>query len=275
MKQENNLNIPDNIFQKIQKLYAKAMSSKNIGSLKEAEAFMLKVQEYLAEYNLEMSLLNETPGEKTNITEIQIDFKGLVSYGNWETLLMSSICRYNWCTYFYNSATKKITIIGRGDNIGVCRYLYNFITINLIALSKTSYYGKVDEWDKKLSGRFTVEELAAQGYTSFEEVLHKNKLLPYRRYYIRDYLAGAVQGIEAKFAEQQRRQREATNMNGLVLFNKEKLDQYMMEFHPYISVNKSKTIKRGQGYLEGYEGGYNMKIGEALDSNKEKSMLHG
>ena len=54
----------------------------------------------------------------------------------------------------------------------------------------------------------------------FEEYLHKGKYLPYRRYYIRDYLAGAVLGIDHKFALQQNEQKIHTNINGLILFNK-------------------------------------------------------
>lgn len=267
-------NIPDSILTRIQKLYNKSISSKSIGSLAEAESFMLKVQQLLSEYNLEMSLLNDNKGEKSEIIENVIDYKGLVSYGTWEVSLMTAICRYNWCRCFYQPGSKKITIIGRGDNIGVCKYLFNFITINLVTLSKSSYYSELDRLNTLLG--INGDYCADNNITSipeFEEHMHKGKYIPYRRYYIRDYLAGAVIGIDTKFARQQAEQSKAANVNGLILFNKEKINDYIKQFHPNLETEKSREKKRGKGFYEGYLGGLNLHIGEGLDGVKSKAEL--
>jgi len=265
--------IPDSILERIQKLYNNSLSFKKMGSLAESEAFMLKVQALLSEYNLEMSLLGEK-AEKSTVTEDKIKYKGLVSYGDWEVDLMTVICKYNWCKCIYNSYSTTMTIIGRGDNIGVCKYLYNYITINLAALSKQSYYGKIDAYAKQADEKYGVAFRKNLGKDAkFEEFLHKNKYIPYRRYYIRDYLAGAVEGIDTKFAIQQREQSKQAGVNGLILFNKAKLDEYILQFHGKLFSDDSKVPKRGQGYNEGYSDGKNLRIGEGIDGLKAKAYI--
>jgi hypothetical protein len=249
-----------------------SLSSKKIGSLAEAESFMLGVQKLLTEYNLELSML-EGITEKSNITEEKIEYKGLVSYGDWEVDLMYIICQYNWCTCFYNDVQKTITIIGRGDNLDIVKYLYNFITINLSSLSKVSYYGKLEECNVKLTAHYGYDVKAKYG-KKFEEIIHKNKFMPYRRYYIRDYLAGAVIGINNKMAFAQSEQSKNTNINSVILFNKDKIDNYLVKYYPNLTKIKDKSIKRGQGYDEGYNDGYNLHIGDALGGVKDKVVLH-
>ena len=270
MPKENK--VTDSILTRIQKLYNMSLSSKSIGSLAEAESFMLGVQKLLTEYNLELSMV-ESIGEKSNITEEKILYKGLVSYGDWEIDLMHIICQYNWCTCFYNSTSKLITIIGRGDNLDIVKYLYNFITINLTSLSKVSYYGKLEEWNVKLTKHYGYDVKAKYG-KQFEEVIHKNKYMPYRRYYIRDYLAGAVLGINAKMAFAQSEQSKNANINSVILFNKDKIDNYLVKHHPNLTTIKDKSVKRGQGYNEGYNDGYNLRVGEALGGVKENAELN-
>lgn len=264
---ENIIDVPVSIMEKIQKLYAKSMSSREIGSLAEAESFMLKVQKLLSEYNLEISMISDK-SEKSSIGEDKISYKGLVSYGDWEVNLMTTICSYNWCECIYNSNDKTMTLIGRGDNIGVCKYLYNFISINLVVLSKKSYYNKLEELNNKLSEYYGYSFKDKLGKL-FEEYLHKNKFMPYRRYYIRDYLAGAVIGINTKFSLQQSQQSQEFGMSGLILFNAEKIKDYMNEFHSDVIYYGNKEIKRGLGYSEGYMDGCNLKIGEALEFTKD------
>ena len=244
----------DKIISRIQKLYNQSISSSKIGNLEEAETFMLGVQRLLSEYNLEMSVIGNGI-QKSVITESKVDYKGLVSYGEWEVDLMINICKYNWCKAIFNSYEKTITVIGRGDNIGVCNYLYNFIRINLVTLSKISYYKEIETLRNKI------------GRNVSEEFLHKNKLLPYRRYYIRDYLAGAVIGIGVKLKLQQEANSNKGLM-GLMLCNKEEIVDYMNINYSNLETVDFKKIKRGKGYKEGYDGGLNLKIGEAIEADK-------
>ena len=159
-------------------------------------------------------------------------------------------------------------------NIGVCKYLYNYITINLVALSKQSYYNKIDKLSKTFDSVFGPECRINMGKNAkFEEYLHKGKYLPYRRYYIRDYLAGAVLGIDHKFALQQNEQKMHTNINGLILFNKNKIDNYLKEFYFNLITDERKPPKHGVGYEEGFNDGKNLKIGESIDGLKPKAYI--
>jgi hypothetical protein len=255
--------LPPTVRERLEKLYNSAVSFSKIGSLAEAELFMTRVQKILAEYNLEMSIINSDV-KQSLITESKVSYEGLVSYGNWEVDLMSTICKYNWCSIFYNSSKKEITLIGRGDNINVCIYLYNFIRINLISLSKISYYTEIQSLEKRLSDNsgFSVSEHLGD---KLEEYLHKNKLLPYRRYYIRDYLAGAVSGINTKFFYEREKERDNQGMMSLIISNKADIDLYINDKYPNLTTEKIKKIKRCASYDKGFNDGKNLKIGESID----------
>jgi hypothetical protein len=255
--------LPDAVRQKLEKLYNSAVSFNKIGSLAEAELFMTRVQKILAEYNLEMSIINSDV-KKSLITESKVSYEGLVSYGNWEVDLMAAICKYNWCSVFYSSKRKEITIIGRGDNINVCTYLYNFIRMNFISLSKVSYYTEIDSLEKRLSvdcGFSVAERLGDK----LEEYLHKSKLLPYRRYYIRDYLAGAVSGVNTKFYYEREKERDNQGMMSLIISNEAEVNSYINEKYPNLVSSKSKEPKRCDSYDKGYNDGKNLKIGQPID----------
>jgi hypothetical protein len=255
--------LPIPVRERLEKLYNSAVSFSKIGSLAEAELFMTRVQKILAEYNLEMSIINSDV-KQSLITETKVSYDGLVSYGNWEVDLMSTICRYNWCSIIYNPTNKEITVIGRGDNINVCIYLYNFIRVSFISLSKISYYTEINSLEKKLSDNcgFSVSERLGD---KLEEYLHKNKLLPYRRYYIRDYLAGAVSGINTKFFYEREKERDNHNMMSLIISNEAEVDLYMEDNYPNLTSVKSKETKRCASYDKGYNDGKNLKIGESID----------
>ena len=92
-------------------------------------------------------------------------------------------------------------------------------------------------------------------------------MLPYRRYYIRDYLAGAVIGIGVKLKLQQEANSNKGLM-GLMLCNKEEIVDYMNINYSNLETVDFKKIKRGKGYKEGYDGGLNLKIGEAIEADK-------
>ena len=232
--------VPEHILRRLQGAFNKANSAREIGSLAEAESAMLYIQKVLAEYNLEMSQISDTR-QKSVIGEIKVSYDGKVSYGEWETDLMSFICHYNWCSMIYNSRRKDITVIGRADNVGVCIYLYNFIRINLIMLSKVSYYTEMGEWNEKLSEHYgyNVGDHLGKG---FEEYLNKNKYMPYRRYYIRDYLAGAVQGIGTKFELQQQEQKKGAGMMDLILSNQDEIKDYIASAYPNLTTSVSKEV---------------------------------
>lgn len=258
--------IPATVRERLEKFYNSAISFSKIGSLAEAEVFMSRVQKILAEYNLEMSTIGGGI-QQSLVTESKVLYKGLVSYGEWEVDLMSVICEYNWCSMIYNSGRKDITVIGRGDNIGVCIYLYNFIRMNLISLSKVSYYTEINTIESKLT-KYNGFSVAKHFGDKLEEYLHKEKLLPYRRYYIRDYLAGGVVGINAKFNSERENQRSNVGMMSLIISNNAAVDLYISEKYPDLVASKVKKTKRGESYYKGYNDGKELKIGEALESGE-------
>lgn len=146
----------ENYLDKIKKLLNKAESAKEIGSVKEAEIFMIKVQELLIKHNLTMQDMNmheldsEKNGRKArDITETGYDdgisFGKLVSDGRWELPLLSALTNNYMCTYLYNSFTRKATIIGTTDNIQVVKAMYEYMVNVMRRLSREFHVNLVNK----------------------------------------------------------------------------------------------------------------------------------
>lgn len=269
MQQEIN----ESVLEKIQKLFNMANSAKEIGSLAEAEAFMTKVQVLLQEHNLEMSTVQDHQRkEKSKIEEQKIKFGAVKSDGDWEKNLMCVICRNNWCTNFWNDFYKTHTVVGQAENIAVVTYLYNFIQPILKELSGKGYSDAIIKLNNfyKAHGRDYITQLG--GKIKAEQYFCKQGVLAWRKVWVRNFLLGAVQGIDVKLTQQRIDAAAASNqMMGLMVINQNQLEKYIADTQPDLKIKNLKTGDDNKGgFVEGYKVGRNLEIYKAIDTTVEE-----
>lgn len=270
MEQEMNIST----IEKIQKLLNKAQSAEAMGSLAEAEAFMMKVQQLLNEHNLEMSTVeNHVSKKERKIVEEKLKFGAVKSDGDWEKNLMCVICRNNWCTNFWNDYYQTHTIVGKTENVAVVIYLYKFIQAQLKALSGKGYSDAIISLNEDFKigrGEDMIKTLG--GKIKFEQWACRTGRLAWRKVWVRNWLLGAVQGIDVKLTRQRQEEAARNNtMKGLMIVNNNQLELYMKETQPDLKItdlNKGDMTK--QGFFEGFETGNNLKIYNAIEEGNEQ-----
>ena len=136
---------------KIQKLLAKAESSKKIGNIEESALFAQKVNELLLKHNLDIAEIN-TDAE----SDLSEDGEALTtskSNGKWTCRLLDTLLKYNFCTCVYHDRGEKemrTTIIGSKENIIAVVYLYEILKKQFENLAKSEYSKYLDDCRNKL-----------------------------------------------------------------------------------------------------------------------------
>lgn len=242
------------IIERIKKLKAHAESAKSLGSLEEAESFMLKVTELLQEYNISLhEVESHQTEEKDKFKNWQysewISFYDKHQGWQWKKELMSVICRYNFTSYTFSSMTKRLQVYGHMENVDTTVWLYHYLEIGLYNLAEETYQKELN----KKSG---------------EERRHFSKVYAYR--FKRDFLLGAVSGFDTQLFEQQRANNKVTDV---IIYNNKALDEYLGKTRPNIRYVDPKPLPDvGFGYSKGYEAGKSFKIGGKLNLKTQKQL---
>lgn len=224
----------DKKLKRLRALLEKAESTKNSGNLEEAEAFMQRVQSDLHELNMtEEELFDRTNEEPETVEEKSDSF----IYSQHEVRLLNIICKNNFCSYIRNGHKKKHIIIGKPSNIQVVMYLFEFIL------------------------KFLREESVKRAISEYGE-----KPTPERLKYIRSYIDGCINGVGAKLEEQNEKAKaKSTKLTDIILYNDKAIEKYIKENHKIHT--SSHKVSVGDGYLEGYLAGKNMKIYSGLNED--------
>jgi hypothetical protein len=147
------------ILDKIKKLYDKSLSAKELGNQAEAEAFLAKATELLAEHNLSFSDLKSDEEKEEEIFFDEEQGRHFPLYdkpeqGRWRMDLLATLAKNNFCTCIYRgngTAYFRGFLIGTPTNIEIVRYLYE-ISQNLFPeLAAQSYTAKVLEIRKEFT----------------------------------------------------------------------------------------------------------------------------
>ena len=129
--------IPSTIKARIQKLLALANDDR--GNENEAAAASAKVQALLAEYNLEMSQVQETT-DAPDAGRETAEYDDVIVH-DWQVDLMSRIAQNNFCLHVtradYNTAppTRRHSLIGRGINVLTTRQVYDYLNASMNRLN--------------------------------------------------------------------------------------------------------------------------------------------
>ncbi len=232
----------DIIINRIKKLLKHADSAKELGSIEEAEAFIKKANDLLLAHNLELHQIPLNEDEDMFAKWIygeDISYKDNQAGNRWQLDLIKVLCKHNLCNYTFRYRLKTFRVYGRLENVDIVHYLFNYLSIGLIRLSRESY--------KSLS---------------------KEKRNNYRSAYLKSFLLGAVDGIDVKLKESLNKSNYKEQVQGLILYNDKALEKFINEKVPNIKTRALRSVNIGEGYEEGFESGKNYSINKPLATEK-------
>lgn len=208
---------------KIEKLFRKAESAGELGSLEEAAIFAAKANEILTKHNLEMADINlETDinsceGDRVFVKD---EHGWSKTDSDWLIKLYGTICRYNFCKIVIHTMIRgqDCTIIGEPHNIEMVKYVVSHLVPKIKQL-------RLRRWKE---------------YHGYEKT----------NAFKRSYFRGAVMGIELKLREQRLADEvKYDGLPGLVVLTNKLIDEKMAELFKNL-----KYGSRGRG-LSGHDGG--------------------
>jgi hypothetical protein len=267
--------VKESIIQKIQKLTAKAESSREIGNVEEAAMFSAKVTELLTKHNLEISDIDVEDNE--DVTGDRADDLGLsIKQGKWTIHLLSIIGEYNYCEIIYHTSRKyngrgrvvkeakaSATIIGRPDNVEVTKYLYSVLKRQFEQMSK----GYWNTYIKSIKKR--VSEMTGIPAAKIKNPAKYVSGVTTRQSFYKSFYLGAVKGVkdklEAQFKEAE--QTYGAKITDLMIVNDGDIKSYMSEHFPDVKQMSSRRTKiDGSAYRQGVEAGKSSSFAKGVAS---------
>lgn len=121
----------EDIIEKIKKLNAKATDKATTEA--EAALFMQKVQEMLAEHNLDMTTI-DVEEDKAPIDEEDIETP--YAHIKWRSTLLTMVAKLYFCEAYRKTADKKFVIAGKSHNRIVAVSMYNYLCATVVRLSR-------------------------------------------------------------------------------------------------------------------------------------------
>lgn len=250
------------VLQKLKKLQKLYDGAKAINSEAEAQNAAAKIQNLLTQYNLSMSDVYNTEDEDTSKNAVTEDHVGDEWFrkigGAWDSALLYNICKYNFCYVLISSfhrsrinrngrlvceLRKQYRIIGRPENIAVCKWLFDVLVRNFVRLSKERYAEYMADDSQAMMRLFTGE-----------------KRMSLDRFQ-RSYLFGVAKGVGEKLHEEREREKQAqVQVNALVLRNDAAVQNYVAEKYPKLGQARPAHIGSYKAMQTGQEDGRNANI---------------
>lgn len=239
--------IDEKVIEKIQKLWTKAQSTKQLGNEHEAFAFMNKVNELLTIHNLSLlEIESHNKKSKSSVTHEENSLKlGKPHNGKFEFKLLQAITKFNYCRFLYFKPygwhSKIITLIGEPHNIETVKFLFHMLS------------------DK------------AQDFYNANW-----KDYPYKKFtsvgkFRRSYLSGFADGVYIALEQnQQKMMSENVKVTTLVKVEIEKVNMYMEENLSFRTVKPKKdSVSDIMAYKNGYIDGKHVTFEKPLEQSKE------
>ena len=273
------------ILDKIKKLHAKAESLQQLGSLEEAQSFIAGANKLLIENELSQIDLDsheiKDKREENKIHGTAVEFGAVKSDGSWESLLLNVLAYHNLCKTVRLFKEKRKILVGKKANIEIVMYLYDTVRPIIKDLSNKSYKttieGMRDNIQKnvknchtrydavvaimkatKISPKIIEEYLVeVKGEKSrngkFTLDIAKMNIPSPRKVFIRNYLRGAVKGIDRKLEGEKV---ASERLDELILLNDEKLNEFIDEnIGETTETSLSLDVKDKIAYVQGIRDG--------------------
>lgn len=231
-----------NIEQKLKNLLHLAKNAATDGEAAAAAAQAAKIAE---KYRIEIATLDGIGEVEERTVKAEDPLFSAMNNIHWKVDLASYICMYNgckmliWSTYKKDSfgETKRIKeylLFGKPSDIQVVRYLFAYLSVELIRLSKQVSKGKGKSFSNS-------------------------------------YLRGAVQGVKEQLKTAQQEAREGISTTALVKIDK-RLADAKAEMNRLFSNNKKITstgvINDANAYNRGMADGRNVHLGKSLNGGR-------
>lgn len=224
------MDIPKEIYERLQKLLRKAESAKAMGSLAEAEAFANKATELLMEYNL--SRENIDLEDKPKVIRDWIKDKNFLpkNEGRWLILLYFTICKHNLCRGItQDDGHEGFSIVGEKVNVEIVRYICDQLEVRLRGMAKAAY----------------------KTYYGSEK---KNA-------FVRGFLLGAIQGIDVKLSQHLREMVVSNaNITALVVVKNKAIAEFVDQEFGTLRSGRGARYSAQDGKAQGFEAGKNIDI---------------
>lgn len=229
----------NNILEKIHKLMKHAESARTIGSVQEAEVFTQKITALQLEYNISRSQIISSYKDENDIYadwihSEYISYQDNQSGNKWRGMLIAHLANHNFTAVTQRASAKEFRVFGEKNNVNTTIYLYNFISTGLL-------------------------RIAQQHYSN----LSKEQKLRYNRYaFLKDFLIGAVTGINTKLSQIN----QSEEHKSLIVFNDKQLQDYIRTVVPNLRVSSKsgRSVLVGNAYKDGLEVGKNYQINQPL-----------
>jgi hypothetical protein len=272
---------------KIRKLIEKEQSCRAIGNQEEADAFLLKIQELIMQYNLDLDTIKEDQKNDSGIRQ-----ESIIIDISWQEELLDNICKNFLCKvipywkYTYKDGSymdwRKKNIVGKVHNIEACIYMFKFYCSEIMQLSVKAYTSDIEQRRAVFGSNWKKVE------KEFNE--------QHRQKYIRDYYIGCVHGISRRMRDEKEKMERGAQ--DLMIINDSQVNEYIEREYSLIvyetpkeeekkrgrpaKVKYRKLTKReqkeiennkmGNGYHQGYSDGYAVQKGETRVTSGDKKL---
>lgn len=242
---ESNPIIPDGIKEKIRKLLRQAESNEKSGDenqLNEAMVAMVKVQELLAKYNLDLEGIKASEKSESDQFVRELLMASVIkTEGKWLQLLYSVLCNHNLCDIIMVANTPgKFYLLGKSHNLELVKFLADVLIPKLRKMARESFrkYDRSNAGDTK-----------------------KNA-------YIRGYLRGACLGIDDKLRSQkQNLYTQTPGYSALVLVNTKALQEFTEKEFPRLKSKPQSRLSAHDAKAHGRADGRNIDLSKPISNS--------
>lgn len=233
------------IEEKIAKLFRKAESAEEIGSMEEAMIFVAKANELLTKYNLDKGDIN-LEEERDNIDYQEVvwsyRYKHSKVDGDWIIHMYNVVAKFHYCKVIAHPGSPRfniphsLTVFGEQQNID----MVIFVCTQLIE---------------------TAKELVKKNWKEYHGPEKRNK-------FRRGYYIGFVAGIHEKLQEQRKQQEQdkPKQMGALIVMTDKLVNQKVEEKYPNIKkASNSRKTSSQHGSMAGFRDGKRTNIKKGID----------
>jgi hypothetical protein len=225
--------IPKEVEEKLKKLLTFKEDAEKRDSQAELENVTARIQEVLFKYNIELSSLNFK--EEPQINQYTMKFDISKTEGLWVYKLSHVIAEHNLCSSISNSQYHLVYIIGKPVNVEIVQYTIESLISRIKIMSKIAY----------------------------KEYIGPEK----KNAFLRGYYMGVVVGIKCKLDTEFEKLKKDSQINALVLSNKDAIKVYENKMYPDAKVKKLRELSAEDGFYKGVIDGNNISINKGLNSN--------
>lgn len=228
----------DKVIERVRKMWAKAESAKDIGSLAEAEAFAAAVQKTLAAYKLDMSILTvqqRQTQDPLGKSYVHPQGEGVRKQKRiwWIEELAQAVAMGHYCRLLVIPRSDTIVLVGRESDRAVAEYM-------LVLLTRLC------------------TELCAQGYWKARYITFKETGSYNTQDFKESFYRGFVNTIRQRYVELRNAQREDTG-SGMALVVKRSMEEVAQYVDEIVKPGKTSSVtKYRAGHNQtGYSAGVN------------------